>query len=143
MLAIGLLTVVYMVHYEHPLYLDQPAVVGWVSEGSAADKAGILAGDKIVQIGSTKNPDWEFVLSKIMISPHRRCISSSSAATSACDKTVYPDVVGTGPAWRRRSGGGAAIHRHPPGAGHAGGKGRVADGRRNRRRATALPSVPH
>ena len=28
-LAIGLLTGVYMVRYEHPLVLDQPAVIGW------------------------------------------------------------------------------------------------------------------
>ena len=28
-------------------------------------------GDKIIQIGSTRNPDWEYVLSKIMISPLR------------------------------------------------------------------------
>src|ERR1700758_3103368 len=27
LLAIGLLTGVYMVHYEHPVYLDQPAVI--------------------------------------------------------------------------------------------------------------------
>jgi regulator of sigma E protease len=30
MLAIGLLTFVYMVHYEYPAVLDEPAVIGWV-----------------------------------------------------------------------------------------------------------------
>jgi regulator of sigma E protease len=33
-LAIVLLTGVFMVHYEHPVYLDQPAVVGWILENS-------------------------------------------------------------------------------------------------------------
>src|SRR6266480_5210486 len=29
-LAVGLLTGVYMVHFEYPIYSDQPAVVGWI-----------------------------------------------------------------------------------------------------------------
>src|SRR5436305_10751966 len=46
LLAIGLLTVVFMVHYEHEAYLDSPAVVGYVEPDSAAAKAGIQAGDR-------------------------------------------------------------------------------------------------
>src|SRR6267143_5024030 len=34
LLAIVLLTVVYMVHYEYPIYMDQAAVVGYVDPGS-------------------------------------------------------------------------------------------------------------
>ncbi len=34
LLAIGLLTGVYMVHYEHPRVFDQPAVIGWVMQDS-------------------------------------------------------------------------------------------------------------
>src|SRR5881275_3033299 len=41
LLAIFLLTTVYMVHYEHAAYLDQAAVVGWVEHGSPAEKQGI------------------------------------------------------------------------------------------------------
>ena len=48
-------------HYEHPVYLDQPAVIGWVMENSAAAKAGIQAGDRIVRIDGTQNPTWEDV----------------------------------------------------------------------------------
>ena len=33
LLAIGLLTGVFMVRYEHPVFLDEPAVIGWVLEG--------------------------------------------------------------------------------------------------------------
>src|SRR5579872_143624 len=50
LLAIGLLTGVYMVHYEYPIYLDQPAVIGWIEEDSPAAKLGLQPGDKIVQI---------------------------------------------------------------------------------------------
>src|SRR3954469_15321128 len=49
-LAVGLMTVVYMVHYEHPAYLDQPAVIGYVVEGSPVEKAGIVPGDRIIKI---------------------------------------------------------------------------------------------
>src|SRR5579863_9732525 len=41
LLAIGLLTVVYMVHYESAVYLDQPAVVDGLRTDSPAAKAGI------------------------------------------------------------------------------------------------------
>jgi regulator of sigma E protease len=61
LLAIVLLTGVYMVHYEHPAYLDQAAVVGWVEHGSPAEKQGIKPGDRIVQIDGVQNPTWEQV----------------------------------------------------------------------------------
>jgi regulator of sigma E protease len=93
-LAVGLLTCVFMVHYEHPLYLDQPAVVGWVAPDSAAEKAGIQPGDKIVQIGSTRNPDWESVLSKIMLSPHSAVQLTIQRGDQQLPKTVFPDVLG-------------------------------------------------
>src|ERR1043165_5958613 len=37
-LAIFLLTAVYMVHYEYPAFLDEPAVVGWVMDDTPAAK---------------------------------------------------------------------------------------------------------
>src|SRR5450631_1698786 len=67
-LAVVLLTGVFMVHYEHPVYLDQPAVVGWVLENSPAAKAGIEQGDRIVRIEGQQNPTWEDVMLKVMIS---------------------------------------------------------------------------
>src|ERR1039458_3407580 len=50
LLAIGLLTGVYMAHFEYPTYLDGPAVIGWVNAKSAAEKAGILIGDRVTKI---------------------------------------------------------------------------------------------
>src|SRR4029079_2472810 len=67
LLAIGLLTGVYMVHYEHPVYLDEPAVIGWVIENSAAAKAGIEAGDRITRIDGVQNPTWEDVSLKTAV----------------------------------------------------------------------------
>ena len=50
LLAIVLLTGVFMVHYERPEFFDQPAVIGWVLDNSPAAKAGIEQGDRIVRI---------------------------------------------------------------------------------------------
>src|SRR5947199_367584 len=47
-LAVVLLTVVFATHYQRPMYLDKPAVIGWVLEDSRAAKAGIQPGDKSV-----------------------------------------------------------------------------------------------
>jgi regulator of sigma E protease len=60
-LAIGLLTGVFMVRYEHPVILDEPAVIGWVSKGSPAAKADLQPGDRIVRIDGVQNPTWEDV----------------------------------------------------------------------------------
>src|ERR1700693_6116271 len=48
--AVGLLTCVYMVHYEYPAVLDGPAIIGWVAQDTPAAKAGIQIGDRIVAI---------------------------------------------------------------------------------------------
>src|SRR5271166_5561459 len=71
MLAIALLTGVYMVHYEYPAVLDEPAVVGWVNPNSPAEKAGIQKGDKIVRVEDIKNPNWEQVDIKGALSPNQ------------------------------------------------------------------------
>jgi regulator of sigma E protease len=64
LLAVGLLTAVFMQRFEHRKYLDEPAVVGAVEEGSAAEKAGIRAGDRIVRIDGWQNPTWDDVQMK-------------------------------------------------------------------------------
>src|SRR5579862_1538053 len=59
LLAVGLLAGVYMVHYEYPVYFDQPAVIGWIEEDSPAAKLGLQPGDKIVHIADVEDPTWE------------------------------------------------------------------------------------
>ncbi len=60
-LAFLLMTGLYMMHNEVPTFYSQSATVDSVAANSAAAKAGIQAGDKIVQFDSEKNPTWEQV----------------------------------------------------------------------------------
>src|SRR5438876_3699746 len=58
-LAVGLLTGVYMVDFEHPVWSNQPARVSYVEKDSPAAKIGIQPGDLITRIGNIQNPNWE------------------------------------------------------------------------------------
>ncbi|MGZ4815109.1 MAG: RIP metalloprotease RseP [Terriglobales bacterium] len=95
MLAIVLLTAVFMIRYEHPMYLDKPAVIGWVLPGSPADKAGIQPGDRIVQIAGLTNPVWEDVEPKTMLNANQPMQLEIERNGQLLNKTVTP--VPTGP----------------------------------------------
>jgi len=69
-LAVGLLTVVYMVHYEYPAFIDQPGVIAYVKADSPAAHAGLQQGDRILKIGGVQNPTWEAIGLKVMLSPN-------------------------------------------------------------------------
>jgi regulator of sigma E protease len=69
-LAVGLLTVVYMVHYEYPAFIDQPGVIAYVKPDSPAAQAGLQTGDRILRIGGVQNPTWEAIGLKVMLSPN-------------------------------------------------------------------------
>src|SRR6266705_680459 len=67
-LAVGLLTAVFMVKYDHLVWVDKPARVSHVEKDSPAARAGILPGDLITRIGNTQNPTWEDVGIQTMLS---------------------------------------------------------------------------
>jgi regulator of sigma E protease len=93
LLAIVLLTGVYMVHYEHPAYLDQPAVVGWVEHGSPAEKQGVQPGDRIVQIDGVENPTWEQVEVKQLLSANQPLSYTVKRDDQEIKGTVVPVSV--------------------------------------------------
>jgi regulator of sigma E protease len=94
-LAIVLLTGVFMVRYEHPIYLDRPAVIGWVAPNSPAEKAGIQAGDRIVHVDGLDNPTWEDVEPKVMLSANQPVQIQVERNGQTFTKTLTP--VATGP----------------------------------------------
>ena len=91
-LAVALLTGVFMVHYEHPVFLDQPAVIGWVLDNSPAAKAGIEQGDRIVRIEGDQNPTWEDVMLKMMVSSRQPVDVAIQRGNEVLEKRVQPEA---------------------------------------------------
>ncbi|HKU23998.1 MAG TPA: RIP metalloprotease RseP, partial [Candidatus Sulfotelmatobacter sp.] len=93
-LALGIVTGVYMIHYEHDWYLDQPSRVGWVDENSPAAKAGLKPGDLIAQIDGESNPLWEDTRAKIAISPGQAIPLVVKRGDQTLNTVVTPDTYG-------------------------------------------------
>ncbi len=94
MLAVALLTGVYMVHYEYPAFLDEPAVVGWVHSNTPAEKAGIQKGDKIVRVDGIENPTWEQVDVKDALSPNQPLKFGIERNGKVVEKILVPEPFG-------------------------------------------------
>jgi regulator of sigma E protease len=94
LLAVVVLTGVFMVHYERPLYADQPAVVGWVTDASPAQRAGVQAGDKILRIQNLANPTWEDVIYRIVLNANQPVEVDLQRGADTLHKTVVPEPVG-------------------------------------------------
>jgi regulator of sigma E protease len=94
MLAIGLLTVVYMVHYEYPAVLDEPAVIGWVLPDTPAAKAGIQIGDRIARLDGIENPTWKQVDPKEALSPNQPLDVTIERGGQSLEKTIVPEAYG-------------------------------------------------
>lgn len=63
-LAVGLLTGLYMVSYPRVPNADGPAIVAHVAPDSPAAAAGVRSGDRIESFDDVKNPKWEDVMMK-------------------------------------------------------------------------------
>ena len=70
-LAVAILTGLYMVKYQRVSDADMEAVIGHVMVDSPAAKAGITDGDRIVKMDGKVNPTWEDVGLKEMASAYR------------------------------------------------------------------------
>jgi regulator of sigma E protease len=92
-LAIVLLTTVYMVHYEYAAFLDKPAVIQGVRRDSPAARAGIQAGDRIVKIDDVDNPTWEQVQPSEWLSPNQPLTVTIQRGNETFQKTLVPKAV--------------------------------------------------
>ncbi len=93
-LAVVLLTTVYMVHYEYPAVYDEPTTIGWVIKGSAAAKAGMQIGDRITRIDGVQNPTWEEVDQKEALNPGQPIDVLVERHGEPVQLTVTPDAAG-------------------------------------------------
>jgi regulator of sigma E protease len=94
LLAIVLLTTVYMVHYEYPAVYDEPPVIGWVLKDTAAAKAGLEVGDRITRVEDIQSPTWEQVELKEALSPGQPLYLQIDRNGKSVEKTVVPEATG-------------------------------------------------
>jgi regulator of sigma E protease len=72
LLAIALLTGVYLFHNEVEQYLAQPVVLDYVARNSIAAQAGFQTGDHITRVAERQNPTWEqFVIESALGAEHK------------------------------------------------------------------------
>ena len=70
-LAVALLTGLYMVKYQKVVDADNGAVIGSVAPNTPAAKAGIQEGDRIVKLERKRNPTWDDIILKEVESASR------------------------------------------------------------------------
>ncbi len=95
LLAIFLLTGVYMVHYEYPVYLDKPAVIEYIKTDSPAARAGIQVGDRIAGVDGIANPTWEQLQPREWLSPNQPLTVTIQRGDQTFQKTIVPQAVTT------------------------------------------------
>ena len=95
LLAIFLLTTVYMVHYESPVYLDKPAVIQGVRKDSPAAQAGLQTGDRIIKIDGIDNPTWDQLQPRVWLSPNQPLTVTIRRGDQVFQKTIVPKAVTT------------------------------------------------
>jgi regulator of sigma E protease len=70
-LAVVVLTGLFMYKYPKPARASEPGVVARVDPGSPAARAGIREGDRIVELEGRSNPSWEEIVLKEVASARR------------------------------------------------------------------------
>jgi len=98
LLAITLLTIVYVLPHETYAYLSKPAVIQGIKKDSPAAKAGLLSGDRIIKVEdpgnpTLENPTWEQLQPRIWLSPKQPLSITVQRGTQIIQKTVVPVPV--------------------------------------------------
>lgn len=94
LLAVVLLTGLYMVHHEYDPLADRPATIGNVEANSPAGKAGLQAGDLITLIDGKKDPTWEDVFNKVLLNSQANINLSVLRNNHSVDVSLRPEARG-------------------------------------------------
>jgi regulator of sigma E protease len=71
LLAIGLMTGLFMQRYPKVVGSEGPARVGFVEPGSAAAEAGVREGDRIVALDGIQEPNWKRIIATVVAAANR------------------------------------------------------------------------
>jgi regulator of sigma E protease len=94
LLAIGLLTAVYMIHYERAVFMDQPTVINWVEQDSPAAKIGLQRGDTITRVADIQDPTWQQFSEKVLLNPNQPLSLTVLHDGQSFEKTLVPEAYG-------------------------------------------------
>jgi len=92
-LAVSLLTGMFLFKYPKPVASDFTAVIGHVSPNSPAAKAGLREGDRIVRIDDIVNPNWDDVTIREISSANRPLQLEIERAGRRFNVTVVPALT--------------------------------------------------
>jgi regulator of sigma E protease len=90
LLAIIVMSLVFMQGADIPIYQDQPVVVGDVAAGSPAEQVGIRRGDRIVRVAGEDTPDWESFSLAIATRAKRDVVLNVIRDEKPIEITVHP-----------------------------------------------------
>jgi regulator of sigma E protease len=93
-LAVGLITGLYIYGTDVPEFLIGQAVVNVVEPGSPADRAGIKPGDQIVSFDGKNKPDWQDVQNTVLVNPGRALPITIDRNGQTMQFTVTPERKG-------------------------------------------------
>lgn len=96
LLAIVVLTGVFMVRHEYFAFQKLPVDVFFVKPNSPAEKAGIRPGDRIVQIDDIQNPTWERATLEFQISPGQTLDVAVRRGGQVVHLKVVPEAIAMG-----------------------------------------------
>jgi len=77
----------------NPFRPSVPAVVGEVIEGSAASKAQLMAGDRVLTVDGTPVSQWEDLVSIVRKSPGKALALRIQRGNSESSLTITPEIV--------------------------------------------------
>lgn len=93
LLALGLLTGLFMYQFPKVPNADGPAVVGHIEKGSPADIAGVKEGDIIVAFEGKQNPVWDDIVTKEVTGAGKAFPITVKRGDQRIDTTVTPKTL--------------------------------------------------
>lgn len=91
-LAVVVLTGVFMFHHEYPAIVRLPVDVFFIAPNSPAEKAGIRPGDRLIKIDDVQNPNWSEALTEFALAPNQNVNVKVLRDGKVIDFNVIPEV---------------------------------------------------
>lgn len=93
-LALALMTGVYMLHNEVQEYLSAPAQADYISPNTPAERTGIRSGDLIVHYDTVENPTWDQVAIRSLLNLNQTIAFSYMHDGQRVDTKLFVEAKG-------------------------------------------------